>query len=370
MQICIAAGEVSGDQILASILSRFSEKIPAIYSGIVGSRLIEVGAYPLFPMERLSVMGVMEVLPRISDILSIQREMKNYLVASKPSALITCDAPDFNLPLCGYAKKLGIPAIHVVSPSVWAWRRNRVPKIAKQLDALVCVFPFEPSLYAHTGLRCKYIGHPLASEINFNPDPVSYRAALGLPTEGSVLGILPGSRVSEVKRLLPLFLKTFDQLVVESPSLVGVIPAVNETIHKIIEEIVGTKPCFIIQGKSRQVMAASTAVLVASGTAALESVLTGRPTVAAYQMNPFTYGLIKGRLKTEFVTLPNFLANRALIPELIQNNATPDAIIRVLRPGLFEGASSDFLKQAQIIHDSLSGPANNCAAEFIKEILE
>ena len=370
MQICVAAGEVSGDQILASTLYRLSEEVPAVYSGIAGPRLIEAGVYPLFPMERLSVMGVMEVLPRIPELFSIRRQMKHFLSASKPSALITCDSPDFNLPLCGYAKQAGIPAIHLVSPSVWAWRGNRILKIARQLDALLCLFPFEPALYSGTGLRCKYIGHPLASQINFNPKSASYRAALGLPREVPVLGILPGSRVSEVKRLLPLFLIAFDQLVNELPDLVAIIPAVNETIYRIIQGEVGTRPCLIVNGKSGEVMAASTAMLLASGTAALESVLTGRPTVAAYRMNPLSYGLVKGRLKTKFVTLPNFLANRALIPELLQHDATPDQIVAELRPILAEGPSSDFLKQARMIYDSLNGPGPNCAVEFIKEILQ
>ncbi|HAB69140.1 MAG TPA: lipid-A-disaccharide synthase, partial [Gammaproteobacteria bacterium] len=141
MQICVAAGEVSGDQILAPILSRVSESASVTFSGIAGPQMVTAGTYPLFPMDRLSVMGIMEVLPRIPELLSIRRQMKHYLKASRPSALITCDAPDFNLPLCAYAKSLGIPAIHVVSPSVWAWRRHRIPTIAKQLDRLLCVFP-------------------------------------------------------------------------------------------------------------------------------------------------------------------------------------------------------------------------------------
>ena len=145
MQICVAAGEVSGDQILAPILSRVSESVSAIYSGIAGPQMIEAGTYPLFPMDRLSVMGVMEVLPRLPDLLSIRHQMKHYVSTSRPTALITCDAPDFNLPLCAHAKSQGIPAIHVVSPSVWAWRRNRIPKIAKQLDLLLCLFPLSQS---------------------------------------------------------------------------------------------------------------------------------------------------------------------------------------------------------------------------------
>lgn len=369
MQICIAAGEVSGDQILAPILSRLTDKVPAVYSGIAGPRLIEAGVYPLFPMERLSVMGLVEILPRISELLSIQKQMKHFLTTAECSALITCDSPDFNLALCGHAKLAGIPAIHVVSPSVWAWRSDRIPKIAKQLDALLCVFPFEPALYAGSGLRCKYIGHPLASEISLDPDPASYRATLGLPTNSAVLAILPGSRVSEVKRLLPIFLEAFDRLVIERPDLVAIIPAANKTLYELIQAKVESRSCLVIHGRARHAMAASNAVLLASGTAALESVLMGRPTVAAYRMNPLTYRLVKRKLKTDFVTLPNFIANRLLIPELIQDEATPDAIVQRLRLSLNEGSSSKFLEQVRMIRTSLSGPVAECAVEFINEIL-
>jgi lipid-A-disaccharide synthase len=369
MQICVAAGEVSGDQILAPILSRVSESASVVYSGIAGPQMIEAGTYPLFLMDRLSVMGVIEVLPRLPELLSIRRQMKHYLGASHPSAFITCDSPDFNLPLCAHAKSLGIPAIHVVSPSVWAWRRNRIPKIAKQLDLLLCLFPFEPQLYADSGLRCQFIGHPLAAQIIFNPDPMGSRSALDLPVSGPVLGILPGSRESEVKRLLPLFLGAFDQLMKETPDLVGLIPSATHDLHALIQLMVGSRSIRVLRGESRQVMAASTAVLLASGTAALESVLTGRPTVAAYQMNPWTYRMVKSELETEFVTLPNFLSKKPMIPELIQGAASVDAIVNAINPMLKEGPSDAFLMDARKIHDSLSGDVTDRAAQTIVEFL-
>ena len=369
MQICVAAGEVSGDQILAPILSRVSESAPVVYSGIAGPQMVEAGTYPLFPMDRLSVMGVMEVLPRLPELLSIRRQMKHYLGASHPAALISCDAPDFNLPLCAHAKSLGVPAIHVVSPSVWAWRRNRIPKIAKQLDLLLCLFPFEPELYADSGLRCEFIGHPLAAQISFNPDPMGSRCALDLSVSGPVLGILPGSRESEVKRLLPLFLGAFDQLVKETPDLVGVIPSATHDLYTLIQSMIGSRSIRVVHGESQQVMAASTAVLVASGTAALESVLTGRPTVAVYQMNPWTYRMVKGKLETEFVTLPNFLAKKPMIPELIQGAASIDSILNAINPMLKEGPSDTFLLDARKIHDALSGDVTDRASRIIVDYL-
>ena len=369
MQICVAAGEVSGDQILAPILSRVSESVSAVYSGIAGPQMVEAGTYPLFPMDRLSVMGVMEVLPRLPELLSIRRQMKHYVSISRPTALITCDAPDFNLPLCAHAKSQGIPAIHVVSPSVWAWRRNRIPKIAKQLDLLLCLFPFEPELYAGSGLRCQFIGHPLAKQIEFNPDPVGFRTALDLPLAGPLLGLLPGSRQSEVKRLLPLFLEAFDRLVAETPDLMGVIPAATDDLYALIQEMIGERSICVVHGQSRQVMGAVTAVLLASGTAALEAVLTGRPTVAAYRMNPWTYWMVKGQLQTEFVTLPNFLAKQALIPEFIQGDASVHSIVDAITPMLNEGPTAQFLTEAQTIHESLSGDVTDHAAAAILEYL-
>ena len=365
MQICVAAGEVSGDQILAPILSRVSESVSAIYSGVAGPQMIEAGTYPLFPMDRLSVMGVMEVLPRLPDLLSIRHQMKHYVSISRPTALITCDAPDFNLPLCAHAKSQGIPAIHIVSPSVWAWRRKRIPKIAKQLDLLLCLFPFEPELYAGSGLRCQFIGHPLANQIEFNPDPVKFRTALDLPLTGPLLGILPGSRVAEVKRLLPLFLDAFDLLVSETPDLMGVIPAATDDLYALIQSMIGERSIYVVHGQSRHVMAAVTAVLLASGTAALEAVLTGRPTVAAYRMNPWTYWMVKGQLQTEFVTLPNFLAKQALIPEFIQGDASVHSIVDAMTPMLNEGPTAHFLMEARKIHESLGGDVTDHAAKAI-----
>ena len=369
MQICVAAGEVSGDQILAPILSRVSESASVVYSGIGGPQMIKEGTYSLFPMDHLSVMGIMEVVPRLPKLLSIRRQMKNYLEVVEPHALITCDAPDFNLSLCAFAKSRGIPAIHVVSPSVWAWRRSRIPKIARQLDLLLCVFPFEPELYKGTGLRCEFIGHPLTTLISFNPDPVASAATLNLPVDGLILGMLPGSREPEVKRLLPLFLAAFDRLLAEDKDLAGVIPAASGYLYELIKSMVGSRPIRVVHGKSREVIAASKTVLAASGTAALESVLTGRPTVAAYKMNPWTYRMIKNKVQTEFVTLPNIIANRALIPELIQEKASVDSIVNVILPMLEESPANQFLTEAQKIYDSLAGDVSGRAAEAILEHL-
>jgi lipid-A-disaccharide synthase len=195
------------------------------------------------------------------------------------------------------------------------------------------------------------------------------RSALDLPVSGPVLGILPGSREPEVKRLLPLFLGAFDQLVKETPNLVGVIPAATHDLYTLIQSMNGSRSIRVVNGESRQVMAASTALLLASGTAALESVLTGRPTVAAYQMNPWTYRMVKRELETEFVTLPNFLANKALIPELIQGAASIDSIVKAITPMLKEGPSDAFLMDARKIHGSLSGDVTDRAAQTIVEYL-
>lgn len=369
MQICVAAGEVSGDQILAPILSRVSELETVYFSGIAGPSMVEAGTYPLFPMDRLSVMGIVEVIPRLPELLWIRRQMKHYLSESYPRAVITCDAPDFNLALCAHAKSLGIPAIHVVSPSVWAWRRSRIPQIAEKLDLLLCMFPFEPALYDGTGLRCEFVGHPLAAQIDFNPDPTDFRSNLDLPLAAPVLGIFPGSRESEVKRLLPLFLGAFDRLVTDMPDLVGIIPAATRDLYQLIQSMIGLRAVRVVYGESRRVIAASTAVLLASGTAALEAVLTGRPAVAAYQINPWSYQMIKGKLETKYITLPNVLANQTLIPELIQRGASVNSIVSAMTPLLKEGLSDQFLTEARKIHDSLTVNLTDRASQIIVEHL-
>ena len=212
--------------------------------------------------------------------------------------------------------------------------------------------------------RCEFIGHPLTNQISFNPDPAVSAAALKLPVDSLILGMLPGSRESEVKRLLPLFLEVFDRLVAEDKDLVGVIPAATGDLYELIQSMVGLRPMRVVHGKSQAVIAASKAVLVASGTAALESVLTGRPTVAAYKMNPWTYRLVKSKIRSEFVTLPNFLANQALIPELIQEKASVDSIVNAIHP-MLKGPTNQFLTEAQKIYDSLAGDVSGRAAEEI-----
>lgn len=363
------AGEASGDQILAPILSRLNARVAIEFAGISGPAMQAAGVYPLFPMERLSVMGIFEVLPRLPELVSIRRQMAHYLEVARPCALITCDAPDFNLTLAARAKSMGIPAIHVVSPSVWAWRADRIPKIAKQLDGLLCLFPFEPALYAGTGLKTAFIGHPLVQQIDFNPEPFGARSALGLDHRGPLLAMLPGSRMGEVKRLLPVFLAAFDQAVQAIPDLVGMIPASGSQLFGVIQSLVGQRPIEVVHGQSRQVMAAANAVLAASGTAVLESVLTGRPTVAAYRMHPLTHSMVRNRLTTAFVTLPNYMANRALVPELIQSEATPGAISAAVLSRLHEGPGEAFLRDARQLYDSLSGPVTERASSFIETFL-
>jgi lipid-A-disaccharide synthase len=367
MQAAVAAGEVSGDQILASILRALSQQVDLTPAGIAGPHLVDAGVYPLFPMERLSVMGVMEVLPRLPELLSMRRQMTQYLECAQPEALITCDAPDFNLPLQGRAKALGIPAIHVVSPSVWAWRAKRIPKIAKQLDALLCLFPFEPALYEGTGLKTCFIGHPLTQMIDFNPNPEIARQTLELPPATRYLAILPGSRQGEVSRLLPIFLAAYDRLRQQDSDMIGVIPAATPALHRVIQARVGTRPIQVVAGHAHEVLAASDAVLVASGTAALEAILTGRPTVAAYRMHPWTYRMVRSKLTTTHVTLPNILAETPFVPEFLQDAATPAAIAAAVGSALDAGQTPEFVTQARAIYDRLAGPVATRAANFIRE---
>lgn len=365
MQLCACAGETSGDEILSPIIDSLQKEKSIRSSGIAGPKMIQSGVYPLFPMEHLAVMGIMEVLPRLPLLFSIRKKMKEYLDIARPAVLLTCDAPDFNLALCEFAKRREIPSYHVVSPSVWAWRSERIPKIAKQLDGLLCLFPFEPDLYRGTGLKTTFIGHPLASKIKFNPDPAPFRKVLGLPAHDPILAILPGSRKSELKMLFPLFLNVFDKLRQKIPNLTGITPIASQFLKDSIITKIGSRPIHVLNGQAQDAIAASSAVLVGSGTAVLEASLTGRPAVAAYRMQPMSYFWIKRRIKSKFITLPNVMANKALIAEFVQDEATVKNLSYALGPLLTDGPSQGYLGATKALHDNLAGPVAERASNWL-----
>lgn len=369
MRILVSATELSGDALGAAVLRAVSARHPIALEGLGGPQLEALGLRSMAHLSRLAVMGFWEVLPRLPELLWIRGRLARRAKRWKPDLLITCDAPDFNLPLARTVRAFGIPVVHIASPSVWAWRRDRIPSIAASVDHLLCLFPFEPALYQGTQLATTYIGHPLATQIQFNPESEAWRKHFRIPDRCRVLACLPGSRRAEVAALWPTFLEGVIALKQTIPELHVLVPVATPSLRPLLD--VGSHDAWIhtVDGQAREVLAAADACLVASGTASLESVLTGRPTVIAYRMHPRTYRRVMPKLITPWVSLPNQLVGRPWIPELIQEQLTAIAIVEALRPRLLEPADAAFLETAQALHAELSTVPIERAVDAIEETL-
>ncbi|MGA1207091.1 MAG: lipid-A-disaccharide synthase [Litorivicinaceae bacterium] len=354
MRVLVSATELSGDAIGAAVLSALSTRRALTLEGIGGPHLEALGQRSMSSLSRLAVMGFWEVLPRLPELLWIRNRLAKRARTWRPDVLITCDSPDFNLPLARTVKALGIPVVHIASPSVWAWRRERIPSIAAALDHLLCLFPFEPALYQGTHLATTYIGHPLASQIQFNPDVSAVRGRLQVPDGCRVLACLPGSRRSEVAARWPVFLAGVIALKDVIPALHVVVPVASPSLRSLINPGPHRDWIQTVDGQARDVLAAADACLVASGTASLESVLTGRPTVIAYRLHPSTYRRVMPKLLTPWISLPNQLVGRQWIPELIQEHLTVASIVEALQPRLSGPTDPAFLETARGLHQTLS----------------
>ncbi|HPQ94943.1 MAG: lipid-A-disaccharide synthase [Thiothrix sp.] len=328
-RIAIVAGEASGDLLAARLIKSLQALNPElVFEGIAGQEMQQAGCHSLYPLEKLSVMGLVEVLKHLPELLRIRKSVFQHWIKTPPDLFIGVDAPDFNLPLARKLKAAGIPTVHYVSPSIWAWRENRVYRIRKSIDLMLVLFPFEVEFYRRHAIPAYFVGHPLADEITFNADHRKARLALGLDTERPVLAVLPGSRAGELARLGLLFLQVARTLQQRNPALQVLVPVVDEKARTTLEQLAaGQVPELILQvrvGSARQVMQAADRILLASGTAVLEGMLSGRLMVAAYKVAPLTWWLIRtfGLLKVRYVTLPNNLAGEELVPEYLQHDAS------------------------------------------------
>lgn len=336
-RIAIIAGEVSGDLLAARlILALKALKPDLVFEGIAGPEMQAAGCTSLFPMEQLSVMGLVEVLKDLPALLSIRRQLKKRWLATPPDLFIGVDAPDFNLPLAASLHAEGIPTAHYVSPSIWAWREHRVKKIQGKIDLMLTLFPFEVDFYSKHQITAQFVGHPLADELKFAANANEARQPLGLDLNKPVLGILPGSRSKEVQALGAVFLQTAQTLKLKYPDLQLVIPTARADLklqlQTIQQQVAADLPVTYIEGQSRLVMQASDYLLMASGTAVLEGMLAGRLMVAAYRVSPITWWLIHTfkLAKVKYVTLPNNLAGEELVPELLQDRANlPELVAAV-----------------------------------------
>lgn len=377
MSLCFAmvAGEASGDILGAGLVKSLKQQFPdARFVGIGGPKMIAEGFESLYPMERLSVMGLFEVLGRLGELLKIRKQLFNTLMDIKPDVFIGIDAPDFNLKLEQKFKANNIKAVHYVSPSVWAWREKRVFKIKQSVDLVLCLFPFEVDFYHKHGVPAVCVGHTLADAIEMEPDTQLARTTLELPSEGPVVALLPGSREGEVARLGELFLQTAELIKKQVPSVKFVLPAANEERFQQLTNMLADHESLsvkLLHGQSREAMASSDTILMASGTAALEGMLFKKPLVVSYKLSALTAYIVRKMLKQPFVSLPNLLAGKELVPELLQEVATPEnlstAVLNFLQN---EHASSHLKAEFAQLHKLLKRDADVAAARAITELIE
>ena len=311
LKIAMVAGEASGDLLGAHLIDALnSYKVPMQFTGIGGPAMIARGLHSLFAQEKLAVRGYAEVIRHLPGLLRIRRQLCRSLLTDKPDIYIGIDAPDFNLGVESVLKRTGIPVMHYVSPSIWAWRAQRVHKIARSADHLLCLFPIEPPLYVEAGIPTTYVGHPLASNIPLASDKASVRDQLGLPYGIPIFALLPGSRQSEIEYMAPLFIEAAKKLLEIFPNAQFLVPLATRSTLEQFEQILTrhkawTLPLRKLFGHATLAMAASDVVLVTSGTATLEVALVKRPMVIGYKLSALTYHLVKHKLRVPYVGLPN-----------------------------------------------------------------
>jgi lipid-A-disaccharide synthase len=372
----IVAGEASGDILGAGLIRSLRARYPrARFVGIGGEEMEAAGFHSLVPMERLSVMGLVEVLGRIRELFSIRGRLMEYFLTTPPDVVIGIDSPDFTLGVERRCRDAGIPTAHYVSPSVWAWRQKRIFKIAKSVNLMLTLFPFEARFYEEHDVPVTFVGHPLADRIPMEPDTRAARRDLGLNEDQPVLAILPGSRGGEVERLGSLFLSAAREIQSSRPDLQLVIPCVNRDREKQVRGLVQSLdvalPVTIVRGRSREVMAAADVVLLASGTATLEAMLLKKPMVVGYRLSNFSYALVSRLVKVPHVALPNLLAGKPLVPELLQDDATPETLGAAVLERLENTEERAHLKaEFTGLHHQLRQNADERAADAISALVE
>ncbi|MDB6142795.1 MAG: LpxB protein [Pseudomonas sp.] len=369
LRIALVAGEASGDILGAGLMRAIRVRHPSVeFIGVGGPLMQAEGMVSYFPMERLSVMGLVEVLGRLKELLARRKELIQTLISEKPDVFIGIDAPDFTLNIELKLRRAGIKTVHYVSPSVWAWRQKRVLKIREGCDLMLTLLPFEARFYEEKGVPVRFVGHPLADTIPLEADRAVARAELGLG-EGPVVALMPGSRGGEVGRLGALFFDTAQRLMAARPGIQFVLPCASPQRRAQIELLLQGRnlPVKLLDGQSHLALAACDAVLIASGTATLEALLYKRPMVVAYRLAPITFWILKRLVKSPYVSLPNLLAQRLLVPELLQDAATPEALAQHLLP-LLDGGEAQTAGFDEI-HRTLRRDASNQAADAVLGLL-
>lgn len=374
MRIGIVAGEASGDLLASGLMRAIKARQPdAIFEGVAGPRMIAEGCRPLYPLERLSVMGLVEVLGRLPELLRMRKDLVRHFTATPPDVFIGVDAPDFNLTLERQLKQAGVRTVQYVSPSVWAWRQYRVRKIAASVDAVLALFPFEAAFYEKHHVPVTFVGHPLADDIPLDPDRAGARQSIGLEANAPVVALLPGSRTSEVNKLADTLLGTAQWCLERRPDLRFVVPLANAGARAAFEPVMarhGTLPLTLLDGRAQDAMTAADVVVLASGTATLEAALLKRPMVVTHRVSALSYHIMKRMAKVQWISLPNLLSGRALVPELIQDQSRAEnigaAVLDYLdHPDKVAALQASFLD----IHHTLRQDASSRAAEAVLGLL-
>ncbi|QPL46717.1 lipid-A-disaccharide synthase [Halomonas sp. A40-4] len=375
-RIYLVAGELSGDILGAGLMRELNARHPGVeFRGIGGPRMEAQGLTSRFPLETLSVMGLVEVIKHLPELLRVRRTLREEAIAWQPDIMIGIDAPDFNIGLEKQLRETGITTAHYVSPSVWAWRQGRVKKIAKAVDGMLTLLPFEAAFYRRHQVPVAFVGHPLADELPLENDRSSIRQSLGLDEQAPVLALLPGSRGNEIRFLGATFLQAAETLCQQHRTLQVVIPAASAQRRDEIDQLLDVYPALgervlLLDGQAREAMVASDAVLLASGTAALEAMLCHRAMVVAYKMAPVTHWLAKRLVKTSWVSLPNLIAQQSIVPELIQDDASPEAIAEQLSALLTDDAGRHALEaRFASMHQALQRNASRRAADAIDALV-
>ena len=369
----IVVGEHSGDTLGAGLITSLRKIHPnAEFIGIGGPKMQALGFESLFAMDELSVMGLVEVLGRIRRLLHVRKTLSNYFTSHKPDVFIGIDAPDFNIGLELKLKAQGIKTVHYVSPSVWAWREKRIFKIAKATDMVLALLPFEKAFYDKHNVPCTFVGHPLADDIPIHSDKAAARAQLGLAQEQKILALMPGSRGGELSRLLSDFFESAKQLYAQDSELLFIAPMISEQrteqFNALKAELAPDLPVTVILNQTQAVMAASDCLLTASGTVTLEAALIKRPMVICYKFSPVTFLLARWLVKLKWFSLPNLLANKSLVPELLQKEVCPDNIVPLIKERLYQDQSQ--LNDSYLaIHQQLKCDASAQAAKAVLDVL-
>lgn len=375
IHIGIVVGEASGDILGAALMQELRKHFPsAEFSGIGGPRMLAQGFHSYFPQDRLAVMGLLEPLKRLPELLRIRKFLREHFIASPPAVFIGIDSPDFTISLEASLKEHGIKTVHYVSPSVWAWRQKRIFKIAQAVDLMLTLLPFEAKFYHDHNVPVEFVGHHLADEIAMPVDKIGARKLLGLPEDGRIVALLPGSRASEVERMGELFMRTAVYCLEQDPNLQFIIPAASSDryrqLHIQLNDFVDF-PIKLINGHSHEVMAAADVVVLASGTVTLEALLLKKPMVVAYKMAPLTFMILSWLVKTPWVSLPNLLAQKMLVPELLQDKATPEALSAAVINYFENPAEAQALSQTFFqMHVELKRDASARAADAVARLIQ